>query len=93
MKCHVELACWIHTDEEVTKRDLDSLVQTIGVYLTACGGTPKVVYYCQPDMVCITASADEGPTRGKLQDSIYVRKQVLEALEEGGMQIKLAETE
>ena len=88
MKCHLELAAWVSATEEITKGDLDRLLHSLGVYLTSCGGVPKIAWYCAHESVCITASAMEGEGSGSLADAAYVRKMVLEALAEAGMEIR-----
>lgn len=87
MKCHVELATWVDTTEEITRGDLDRLLHTLGTYLSSVGGVPKIAWYTQHETICITASAMEGNTRGSLQDAAYIKEQVTEALKEGGMEV------
>ena len=87
MNVHIELACWVSLDEEITKGDFDRLLQTIGQYLSFCGGVPQVEHCVTGDMLCITASAVDGKARGSLQDATYIKRAVTSALKAGGMEI------
>lgn len=90
MKCHIELACYISPEEEISKGEMDRLLQTIGTYLSSCGGVPHVdsiLPEVEGDALCITAYATAGIPRGKLQDASYVKRQVTAGLKKAGMNL------
>ena len=87
MKCHVELACWVMTDTPVSTGDVDRLAQTFMTYLNSCGGLPEMAYHVAGNSVCITGFSVPGKDKGLIIKAMYVRKLIIEALQEAGMEV------
>lgn len=88
MRCHVELASWIETDDPVTEGDQERLVLTFSTYLNQAGGKPEINAWLGDKLLCLTASSLFEPTsviRDKKADMAYIRDAVKAALKEANM--------
>jgi hypothetical protein len=85
VKAHVELTCFLDTTDLVSKGELDRLVETFKVYLESVKGLPEMSYIINGNVACITAYSSPGKSQGLVTKTLYIRKTILDCLEESGM--------
>ena len=85
MKAHVELTCFLDTTDPVSKGELDRLIETFKVYLESVKGLPEMSYIIKGNTACITAYSSPGKSQGLALKTLYIKKTILDCLEESGM--------